>query len=358
MRTEADLRAAAAAAGLTVDLVERVPVAGGRTALAARMRFSDPWAAARLLYLLSEEDAADPSVRAWSLAILKATARQEGLSLGPTITGELRDAFARALHANVQAHVKFLHEPEETFQSAAVTMQTGAGDCDDHARLLYALAGAGGVPAKLVFFEEPDTGGGLPTVVLGPGTQPVHVVAMLQDSDSTWRWAETTIDAAYGEEPHEALARLDGDLPASQNPFAHSSMSGPFGFVTAADVQARKDQVNVEIESTTADVVGCATLDMGTKSAWSLFLTSWTTFYANEPGFFSAGAQGRQVADYVDELAKYQEKFKAAGCSLSSPGLPVQPQDDVSATVKVVAIAVAVAAAAYAAAEVARAARR
>ena len=86
MRTRADLQAAAAGAGLVIDAIEAVPVAGGGTALATRMTFTDPWSAADLLFTLAEEDAGDPIVRAWSLEILTATADELGLALGPTIT--------------------------------------------------------------------------------------------------------------------------------------------------------------------------------------------------------------------------------------------------------------------------------
>lgn len=340
MRTRADLQAAAAGAGLVIDAIEAVPVAGGGTALATRMTFTDPWSAADLLFTLAEEDAGDPIVRAWSLEILTATADELGLALGPTITPELRDAYARALHANVQTYVKFVHEPVETFQSARVTMQTGAGDCDDHARLLYALAVAGNLPAKLVFFEQDD--------------QPVHVVAQLEDADGTWQWAETTIDAAYGEEPHDALARLDGQLDDANNPLSHAAqpIAGPWGFVTPGDVQARKDQVAAEIASTDTDAVNCGKLDSGTLSAWNLFVVGWQDFYADAPNLFNAGSQGRQVADYVDQLDTWQSKLTALGCTMSAAPLPKQTDSGIGSTITLVAVAAAVVAGAYAVVEV------
>jgi Transglutaminase-like superfamily len=359
MRTPSDLLDAAKSAGLDVTGIELVPIAGGGHAYSARMTFEDPWAAARLLTELAAEDAGDPVVRAWAQEIAEATAEATGETEGPGVSGELRDAIARALHANVQSQIRFVHEPVETFQSARVTMQVGEGDCDDHARLLYALAGAVAIPAVMTFFEEEDEGQPVPA----------HAVVRLQDSDGSWQWAETTIDADYGEEPHDALDRL---MPADgANPLSHvagaragagggqvGGISGPFGFVTPSDVQARKDQVNAEVEATDVDVVNCKTLDSGTLSAWNLFLVAWREFYADEPGFFSAGAQGRQVADYVDQLAEWQTRLKAAGCTLTSAPLPAQPQDDVAGTVKVVAIALAVGAAAFGAYEVAKIVRR
>lgn len=351
MRTPSDLIAAAQSAGLDVTGIELVPIAGGGHAYSARMTFEDPWAAARLLTELAAEDAGDPVVRAWAQEIAEATADAIGETEGPSVSGALRDAIAQALHANVQAQIRFVHEPVETFQSARVTMQVGEGDCDDHARLLYALAGALSIPVEMTFFEEEDDG----------QMVPAHAVVRMQDSDGTWQWAETTIDAEYGEEPHEALARLmpdDGANPLSHVGGGSGAIAGPFGFVTPSDVQARKDQVNAEVEATDVDVVNCKTLDGGTISAWNLFLVAWREFYADEPGFFSAGAQGRQVADYVDQLAQWQTRLKAAGCSLTAAPLPAQPQDDVAGTIKTVAIAAAVVAGAVAAYEVVKTVRR
>ena len=240
----------------------------------------------------------------------------------------------------MQTYVKFVHEPVETFQSARVTMQTGAGDCDDHARLLYALAVAGNLPAKLVFFEQDD--------------QPVHVVAQLEDADGTWQWAETTIDAAYGEEPHDALARLDGQLDAANNPLSHAAqpIAGPWGFVTPGDVQARKDQVAAQIASVDADVDNCTALDKGTYSAWGLFVQSWQAFYADAPNLFNAGGQGRQVADFVNQLDDWENKLAAKGCTMSAAPIPKQVDSGIGSTITVVAVAAAVVAGAYAVVEI------
>lgn len=305
MRTLSDLVAAARAAGLQIESVERVPVAGGGTALSARMTFDDPWAAARLLYILSEEDAGDPVVRAWALAILADAADALGEDVGPTVSPALHDAYNRSVHEHVKRTIKFVHEEIETFQAARVTMQTRAGDCDDHARLVYALVVALTFPAVLVFFEEPD-GSPLPTVLwmVGESTQPVHVVCKLQDSDGTWQWAETTIDADYGEEPHDAIERLE--LGGSGgDPLAHVSGIGAppaVAVVTDADVSALQAIVHQETVDLENSVIAClTTLDASTVETWNEQLAIVDTWLASKPGFFSGIGPGPTLVDYYDQ---------------------------------------------------------
>lgn len=348
MRTAADLEAIVArVGGIEILSIEQVPVSGGGTRIAARMRFQDPWAAARLLVELADDDASDPIVRAWSLDILRATAQAIGEPLGPTLSPALHDAFARAIHDNVQAQIKFIQEPLETFQSADVTMQSGAGDCDDHARLVYALACAGGLNSQLVFFEDEDAES-LPLVMLGgEGTQPVHVVAQIQDSSGAWQWAETTIAAEYGEEPHEAFARLGG-VPATADPFRGAAGVGFLGldFVTPADVQTRKTELDATVNALDGDVVRCQAIDSATLSAWNEFVVSWREFYAVAPSIWNAGGQGRQAQEYADAIREWQTRVSAV-CSLSSPTLPERKDENIFGTVAAVAVAVTAAAAAW-----------
>lgn len=364
MRTAADLAAVVERVGGIVILsIEEVPVSGGGTRIAARMAFEDPWAAARLLVELADEDASDPVVRAWALDILRATAEAIGESLGPTLSPALSDAFARAIHDNVQAQIKFIQEPLETFQSAAVTMQSGAGDCDDHARLVYALACAGGLNSQLVFFEDEDSGS-LPMVMLGgDGTQPVHVVAQIQDPNGAWQWAETTIAAEYGEEPHDAFERLGG-VPATADPFRGAAAGGAAGvgflgldFVTPADVQTRKTELDATVNALDGDVIRCQAIDSATLSAWNEFVVSWREFYAVAPSVWNAGGQGRQAQEYADAIRDWQTRVSTV-CTLSGPTLPEVKSENVFGTVAAVAVAVTAVAAAWTIAPVVRAAVR
>lgn len=149
----------------------------------------DGWGAAKLLLALAEEDAKTPGARRLA-AELRARAPSDA-------------AFAREVHAYVLARVRFAREKGEVFQSSAYTLTHGIGDCDDHARPVYALAVAGGLPARLGFLHH---GFDAPPLLRGPA----HVATLLcpRDSDVACEWAETTIAASYGENPNAAARRL------------------------------------------------------------------------------------------------------------------------------------------------------
>lgn len=104
---------------------------------------------------------------------------------------DLRPALiARVLQQAVKRRVRYLGEGIETFQSSFDTWRLGVGDCDDSARLLVALALSVGLEARIVALRNRRG-------------VPVHACAVLDG-----RWAETTLDAALGEHPLEAFARL------------------------------------------------------------------------------------------------------------------------------------------------------
>lgn len=135
-----------------------------------------------LLVERADEDAGDPDVRDLALR-LRAAAMHDP----PVI--------ARMIHGWVQAAVRYVPETRETFARARYTAHMGAGDCDDHAALVAALARAAGLRVAIV---------AMPSDV-----EPRHVVAQLDAGDGAgWQWAETTIAAAFGEHPTAALRRL------------------------------------------------------------------------------------------------------------------------------------------------------
>lgn len=194
------VRRAAARAGCAVRRVglepARLAVGGGVTALAegvgpssavvGALTCRDGWQAARLLLALAVEDSRTPGAE--------------------RIAGELRQAaphdedFARAVHAYVARRVRFVREQGEIFQSGAATLSRGAGDCDDMFRLVYALAVAGGLDAKLAILHH---GANAPPSMRGP----THAVALLCPNGRC-AFAETTVAASYGEDPNAAARRL------------------------------------------------------------------------------------------------------------------------------------------------------
>lgn len=318
-----------------------MPQMGDAGAMVSRMSFTDPWDAARFLYESAEEDAEDPIVRAWALAILDETAHAIGEDpTTPTLSPELVDAYGEALHANVM-QIKFVHEPGEVFQSARATMALGAGDCDDHARLLYALALAGGLTPHMLFFADPEV------------DEPVHVVDAIEAADGSPVWAETTIGAHYGEEPFAALERLE--LTGAQSPLSHTASLGFLGldFVTAENVRDRKKELDGYVQAIDADLARCTSLDAGSRASWASFKSGWDTFEADDPSWWDAGAQGRQAQEYTDQIRAWQAKT-AQLCASSVPVLPETPPDQSVSVVKTALVVAGVVAVAFAVREVAK----
>ena len=141
----------------------------------------DGWAAGRLVLALGCEDARAP----WA-AELAAALRERGRTDWE---------FADAIRAYLRSRVRFQREPEgrELFQGGRYTLALGEGDCEDHARIVYALARAGGLSARLAFLHR--------------GGDPTHVAAQVL-IDGAPVWIETTIAAELGEHPIEAGRRL------------------------------------------------------------------------------------------------------------------------------------------------------
>ena len=140
----------------------------------------DGWGGGRLLLALALEDARTPGA-----AELAAELR----------AGKDDEAFARAIHAYVRAHVRFERERVEEFESGSYTLEIGVGDCDAHFRLIAAVAAAGGLRVGLALLHR------------GGGSSPSHAVAVVELAGE-WRWVETTVAAKFGEPPNEAARRL------------------------------------------------------------------------------------------------------------------------------------------------------
>jgi len=145
---------------------------------------------------------------------------------------------ARALYQWVRRNIRFVPDPldVETVQDPEVTLRIGAGDCDDHAALLAALAQNVGIPARFVVVgENPD--------------HFQHIYAELL-IDDRWTPADTTTKFPFGVSP---------PLPASKvysmkgDPEMRASLSGP----------ARAIPVSVEVVKRAAYMSAMNTLNDG-----------------------------------------------------------------------------------------------
>jgi len=136
--------------------------------------------AIRFLDGVATLDAGDPTVR--DLA----------LRLRSVHGGELETA--KAIQAFIRSAVRFVREARETFQHTLYTLRRRAGDCDDHSRAVVALARAAGLRASAL--GVPNSRG-----------QIGHVAPMITADGKKW-WAETTVDAHFGEHPRAAARRL------------------------------------------------------------------------------------------------------------------------------------------------------
>jgi hypothetical protein len=143
-----------------------------------RACFRTGWGAARFLLELARKDARREWIRAFALWL-----RKSG--------GGSDEGFARALHTYGKS-LPFAREEGEIFQGPSVTIKEG-GDCDCHARLIYAVAKSGGLPTELAFLHK--------------GENPTHVFVRVY-VNGAWRALETTVDAEFGEDPFSAARRL------------------------------------------------------------------------------------------------------------------------------------------------------
>lgn len=172
------LRRAVVRAGCKLRSVKIGATAAGQRSL-GEVECVDGWGAARLVMALAAEDAKTIGAR--------------------TIARDLRRrapsdrAFAGEVQGFVRRRIRFVPEVGEVFQGPGYALAMGQGDCEDHARAVYAIAVAGGLPARLAFLHR--------------GDGPTHAVAQVL-VDGQARWAETTVAAEFGEHPIEAARRL------------------------------------------------------------------------------------------------------------------------------------------------------
>lgn len=298
-RTPDDLARAAAAAGAVLLSHELVQRRDGSWTVAGEFGFDDPWAAARLLCILAEEDGVDPEpiVRDWADAIVSQVAEQTGLRPG---SADFCDAYLEAVHASVQRFIRFEPEEGERFQSADTTLIEGVGDCDCHARLVHALARAAGCGSEIRFFEQDG--------------EPVHAVAALHTAASPV-WAETTIGAAFGEHPQDAYRRLGLDRQSARPDI------GAAAAPTRDDVVALQTRLEDLALATSLAVEACPALPAAQVAAWGSLAQQILSFVSGDPGVVDY-AVGQQLAA---QLSTVGDELRAAGCQAPIPAPIPQP---------------------------------
>jgi Transglutaminase-like superfamily len=118
--------------------------------------------------------------------IVRATALQ-------AVRGSSKGGEIEAVYQWVKQNIEFRGEAEETLQTPQVTIQMGAGDCDDHSALMAALLKSLGYEVQIKTVA----------VASAEPTEFSHVYVIVQDKQSgQWIPLDTTVKQAYpGWEP-------------------------------------------------------------------------------------------------------------------------------------------------------------
>lgn len=284
MHSEAELRRAADRAGCRVLELRRVdtdfgPVWHGKYAC------SDNPATFRFLLEIAKLDVTDPLARTVGLELFAKYPKDKA-------------ARARAVMAWVKSHVRYIREPKETFQSPTYTIRTKAGDCDDHANLVHAIARNAGLPAKVM--------------PLWRDGQVRHAVSQIE-IDGAWTWAETTIDARFGEHPQEAVKRLKaarddiGDLLPT--------------VVTPDDARRYIDETDAGWKNLDRDVEASA-VDQDFKLSFATDLAGWMVFRDGAKasvGWLDTKAVMDQTDRWVEKLDGWRRSLRGAGGRTTGP---------------------------------------
>jgi hypothetical protein len=140
-----------------------------------------------------EEGSRHPGVRAFAIdATRKAEDRDDWQQ-------------AQALFQAVKRKIRFRGEQDETVQTPWLTLQLGAGDCDDHTTLLVALLRSLGIPARIQ------------TIALDQTKQFEHVFTMVGVRDhgrvAAWLPLDTTVPTAVPgwQPPNPTRRKVWGD---------------------------------------------------------------------------------------------------------------------------------------------------
>ena len=152
---------------------------GGRMHEVGRVACADGWAAARLVLALAVEDSDTDGARELAAELWRGV--------------DSRRAFVSRVQRFVRNAIAFVRDKGEVFGGPDYLFELGEGDCEDQARVVYAILRAGGVPVRLALLHR--------------GGDPTHAVTQAE-IDGRPEWVETTIAAELGEHPNRAAERL------------------------------------------------------------------------------------------------------------------------------------------------------
>jgi transglutaminase-like putative cysteine protease len=175
----------------------RYPLLRGDAGTAQTIRYMKQAVDGTLPGARQHEGAANPYIRRCALLATRRVRNRDN-------AGELRAVLDWVKH-----NIRFRGERDETIQTPLLTLQMGAGDCDDHAVLLAALLKALGYDTRFV------------TVAADAGSNDYsHVFCQARDPRSGhWTSMESTVDEAYpGWAPPRGTIRRRRNWEIDQHP--------------------------------------------------------------------------------------------------------------------------------------------
>jgi transglutaminase-like putative cysteine protease len=131
----------------------------------------------------------------------------------------------------VKEHIEFRGEHAETLQEPRVTLQLGAGDCDDHAMLVSALAASLGFRTRFRTVATPSSPEDFS-----------HVFAEIEDKKTgQWIPVDSTVGSSYaGWAPPNATRSQDFRILGQQEQMSLQTVAVWIGIGLAADWLAKR----------------------------------------------------------------------------------------------------------------------
>lgn len=134
-----------------------------------------------------------------------------------------------AVHSYVKQNIEFRGEYAETLQEPRVTLQLGAGDCDDHSMLIMALLLSLGIRARFKTVAVPSA----------PDTFAHVYVEALDRRTGQWVPLDSTVPGAGpGWEPPDATRSQTYAVMGASHPLSFKAIAVTVGLLFAASYAA------------------------------------------------------------------------------------------------------------------------